>query len=98
MRNLSLLFIAFLLLQFNTLAQEGWFWQNPFPQGNNLNGICLTDANTGTAVGGDGTILRTTDGGANWMIQSSGTTYDLNAVCFTDVNTGTAVGDEGTIH
>ena len=29
----------------------------------NLWGVSFTDANTGTAVGGDGTILRTTTGG-----------------------------------
>jgi hypothetical protein len=27
MKNLSLFFIAFLLLQLNTLAQQGWFQQ-----------------------------------------------------------------------
>ena len=42
---------------------SGWFWQNPLPQGNRLNSVCFTDANTGTAVGSAGTILRTTTGG-----------------------------------
>jgi hypothetical protein len=44
---------------------SGWFWQNPLPQGNWLNGVSFTDANTGTAVGSGGTILRTTDGGGD---------------------------------
>jgi photosystem II stability/assembly factor-like uncharacterized protein len=44
-----------------------------------------------------GTILRTTDGGALWTSQSSGTTNSLYGVSFTDANTGTAVGDLGTI-
>ncbi|MCK4548296.1 MAG: hypothetical protein KAW17_12745, partial [Candidatus Eisenbacteria sp.] len=44
--------------------QPVWFWQNPLPQGNSLSDVCFTDANTGTAVGAIGTILRTTDGGA----------------------------------
>ena len=43
MKNLSLLFIAFLLLQLNTLAQEGWFWQNPSPQGNHLEAVDFVD-------------------------------------------------------
>ncbi|MFQ5512269.1 MAG: hypothetical protein ACE5EO_10505 [Candidatus Krumholzibacteriia bacterium] len=42
---------------------SGWFWQNPRPQGNNLLAVSFTDANTGTAVGELGTIVRTTDGG-----------------------------------
>jgi hypothetical protein len=39
--------------------------------------------------------LRTTDGGATWVTQTSGTTAGLLGVSFTDANTGTVVG--GTI-
>ncbi|UCD56149.1 MAG: hypothetical protein JSV16_09930, partial [Candidatus Hydrogenedentota bacterium] len=70
----------------------GWVWQNPLPQGNTLRSVCFADANTGTAVGDCGTILRTTDGGATWVSQTSGTSNHLYGVCFTDANTGTAVG------
>jgi photosystem II stability/assembly factor-like uncharacterized protein len=74
--------------------------------GGGFNGIFFTDANTGTAVGYPGycsswsevdNILRTTDGGATWVPQSSGTTMPLRGVCFVDANTGTVVGDSGTI-
>ena len=54
--------------------------------------VSFTDANTGTAVGGYGTILRTTNGGTTWTSQTSGTTNHLLGVSFTDANTGTAVG------
>jgi hypothetical protein len=74
-----------------------WVWQNPLPQGNTLYGVSFTDANTGTATGDDGTIVRTTDGGNSWVIQSSGTTNTLYGVSFTDTNNGTAVGASGTI-
>jgi hypothetical protein len=57
----------------------------------------FTDANTGTAVGQGGTILRTTDGGASWVAQESGTMEYLQGVLFTDANTGTVVGSAGTI-
>ena len=73
-------------------AQEGWYWQNPLPQGNTLTAVSFTDANTGTAVGRGGTILHTTNGGATWVSQSSGTTEYLLGVSFTDANTGTVVG------
>ncbi len=55
------------------------------------------DADTGTAVGAEGTILHTTDGGATWTLQSSGTTVPLSGVTFVDANTGWAVGEGGTI-
>jgi photosystem II stability/assembly factor-like uncharacterized protein len=55
------------------------------------------DANTGTAVGDFGTILRTTDGGATWRRQFGGTLNDFSGVSFVDANTGTVVGDFGTI-
>ncbi len=73
-----------------SFAQSGWFWQNPLPQGNTLRAIAAVDANTGTAVGLYGTILRTTDGGATWTRQSSGTASNLYSVSFTNANTGTA--------
>jgi photosystem II stability/assembly factor-like uncharacterized protein len=59
--------------------------------------VSFIDANTGTAVGWEGTILRTTDGGATWTAQESCTTNLLYGVSFTDANTGTAVGQFGTI-
>jgi hypothetical protein len=69
-----------------SLAQSGWFWQNPLPQGNPLIAVSFVDANTGTAVGEYGTILRTTDGGATWTLQTSGTTtIGLLGVSFVDV-------------
>src|SRR5882757_6700790 len=89
-------------------AGPHWVWQNPLPQGNTLYGVSFTDANTGTATGDNGTIirtadgasgtvLRTTDGGSTWSSQTSGTTNGLLAVSFTDANTGTAVGENGII-
>jgi len=53
-------------------ARSQWVWQNPLPQGNWLFGVSFTDANNGTAVGWYGTILRTTDGGENWVLQPNG--------------------------
>jgi hypothetical protein len=75
----------------------GWLWQNPPPQGNCLYGVSFIDANTGTAVGACGTILRTTDGGETWVSQTSGTSNYLYGVSFTNANTGTVVGSYGTI-
>ena len=86
--------ISLLICPTTTRAQSGWYLQNPLPTAMDLSAVCFTDANTGTAVGESGTILRTTDGGTTWTSQSNGTTVRLNGVCFTDANTGTAVGRE----
>jgi len=44
-------------------SQSGWFQQNPFPPNERLLAVSFIDANTGTAVRDNGTILRTTTGG-----------------------------------
>ena len=78
-------------------TEAQWVWQNPLPQGNHLFAVSFVDANNGTAVGWSGTILRTSDGGQNWVIQSSGiygTSIGLYGVSFNDANTGTAVGGD----
>jgi hypothetical protein len=62
-----------------------------------LDAVSFTDANNGTATGDVGTILRTTNSGATWVAQSSGTTALLYGVSFTDAKNGTAVGAGGTI-
>ena len=80
-----------------TLPQTGWYKQDSLRQLNLLLGVSFTDANRGTAVGQNGTILRTTNGGATWARKTSGTSENLLSVSFTDANSGTAVGANGTI-
>jgi photosystem II stability/assembly factor-like uncharacterized protein len=75
------------------IAQTGWFWQNPLPQANNLTSTYFVNSNTGYAVGEVGTILKTTDGGDNWVIQQSGIRINLRRVYFINSNTGFALGD-----
>ena len=62
-----------------------------------LYAVSFVSPDTGTAVGDNGTILHTTDGGSTWTAQASGTTQVLFGVSFVDAQTGTAVGDNGTI-
>ncbi len=52
---------------------------------------------TGWAVGQNGTILHTEDGGLSWTVETSGTLRKLYGVAFTDSRTGWAVGQNGTI-
>jgi hypothetical protein len=48
-------------------------------------------------VGAGGTILKTSNGGNSWLIQSSGTINSLNSVHFTNAQNGWAVGNSGTL-
>jgi photosystem II stability/assembly factor-like uncharacterized protein len=49
------------------------------------------------AVGKQGVILHSTDGGAHWTFQESQTEETLRSVYFLDQRTGWVVGDNGTI-
>lgn len=73
-------------------AQTDFVWQNPKPQGNILYSTKFVNANIGWAAGDNGTIMKTTDGGKNWVTQKSNSTATLNSIYFLDQNTGWAVG------
>lgn len=90
MKKFYLFLLAFFTL--SVVSAQNWQWQNPLPQGNHLYSVKFVDSNTGYAVGCLGTILKTTNGGALWISQVSGTFNDLTSVFFTDVNTGYVVG------
>jgi len=62
-----------------------------------LKSIDAVDNNTCWAVGNNGTIIITTDGGINWSSQTSGTSNSLNSVFFTDEYNGWVVGQSGII-
>ena len=84
-----------------TLAQRralGWTWQNPLPQGNPLYSIHFApDKETGFAVGSDGTIIRTVDGGFSWIKQTPPVDVTFSAVFVRDKNNVLVVGSRGTI-
>jgi photosystem II stability/assembly factor-like uncharacterized protein len=61
--------------------------------------ICFAtiDPSKGWAVGDEGTILHSGDGGVTWVEQNSPVKISLYGVFFLDANTGWAVGDGNTI-
>jgi len=73
-----------------------WEWQNPLPQGNELEAVWGIATDNAFAVGDNGTILNTSDG-INWIPMKSGTTEGLNGVWGADFSNVFAVGDRGTI-
>ena len=62
-----------------------------------LLGVHFLDANIGYAVGEGGQIFHTTDGGANWIEQTSGTIRHLRNVHATTPDTAWAVGVGGLL-
>src|SRR5258708_6287566 len=89
--------LSLLLTSSTSLAQSGWFWQNPLPEGNPLYAVSVLSSDNVIAVGAFGTILRTRGGGATWTPQTSGTDRWLLGVSFVNGNTGTVVGENGMI-
>ena len=59
--------------------------------------VKFVDAQEGWAVGAEGTIVHTTNGGGTWTSERSGTEHQLERVFFTDKSHGWAVGFGGTV-
>lgn len=59
---------------------------------NTLNGVRFIDANNVVAVGANGTIIRSSDTGYNWIAQQSGTEANLFGVGFSNGSVGVTVG------
>ena len=64
-----------------------------------LNAMSAFDANTAWAVGDGGVILKTTNGGTDWVDQTWSTTNttDLTGVAAVSANVAWAVGEGGLI-
>lgn len=77
----------------HTYAQQsGWTCQRTT---DNLTAVSFIDENFGLAVGTNGVVLRTTDGGLTWAEQVSGTAYNLNDVQMVSSSVAYAVGEHG---
>jgi photosystem II stability/assembly factor-like uncharacterized protein len=92
----AILAFLFLILSTQISAQDGWSQQN---SGTNkdLRSVCFVNSEIGWAVGYNGTILNTTNGGQNWVTQPSGTGNYLLSVYFVDSLYGWCVGTGGII-
>jgi len=111
MKNLSILAaLLFLMIgckkdEQNEQVNSTWKAQTSGTD-NYLRSVFFIDANNGFAVGDAGTIIKTTNGGVTWTIDTTGANWStkkmgglvnwLNSVYFID-QTGYAVGSKGTI-
>jgi photosystem II stability/assembly factor-like uncharacterized protein len=71
--------------------------RDSFALGSGINSVSFVTSKAGWGVGDFGAIVKTTDGGATWVKQSSGTSQNLNRVFMSSSTVGYAVGDSGTI-
>jgi len=74
-----------------------WYWQNPLPQGNDLEAVACPSAALCYGVGQSGAILATTDSGVTWTAQPSGTNTLLHGVSCPSASTCYSVGNSGII-
>lgn len=100
LKNTHLLLAAMLILPSLLIAQqtEGWEKLAPTPPPVTLNDIYMFDENKMVAVGDEGNLLSTSDGGTTWDFQENvlGNTNILRAVDFFNENNGIAIGNAGT--
>lgn len=91
----TVLFLLGLFLTYNITAQSFV----PLNSGLNsiLSAIDFADDNVGMAVSYNGEIVKTIDGGTNWIAQNSGTTTALRDVVMIDTQIAIAVGYNGLI-
>lgn len=94
--KLIIITIVSLLIQANVYAEYGWFEQSSTTS-KFLYGVFFNDSLNGWAVGDEGLILHTSDGGNNWQIQETNVGSWLLGVHFIDNNNGWVVGDFGRI-
>ena len=73
---------------------RSWRQAQQVPVRSGLNAVAFADAKSGWAVGHDGAILLTVDGGEHWALQRFDDTSDqpLFSVYFSDARHGIAVG------
>jgi photosystem II stability/assembly factor-like uncharacterized protein len=91
--------VAVALMVTSALGQtlDGVQWVSPPFGGNNLRKVTFLTPQIGWAIGDQGTIVRTTDGGTRWEYVPSGTTSDLYGITFISDQVGWIVGDNGTV-
>jgi photosystem II stability/assembly factor-like uncharacterized protein len=80
---------------YTTNCGKTWEPQTISPE-THLYDVCFIDTNTGWAVGSAGSIIKTTDGGVTWMVQSDSGNV-LRSCTFIDANNGWIAGENGTI-
>jgi photosystem II stability/assembly factor-like uncharacterized protein len=85
----SVLIIVLFSLVHNTdlFSQNGWYYVNPLPGGDDFSSAIFVNSNTGFVSGSFASILKTTNGGGNWS--KIGLPVNYSSTFVTVVNTNT---------
>lgn len=84
-----------ILLFFAQISKSDWQTQVSGVS-DHLKALYFINENTGWAVGYNGKVLRTTNGGTNWVLQPTTTTQTLFTVDFVNANSGFIIGSLNT--
>ena len=76
----------------------GTSWTHTIIAGTTLNAVSYVNANVLYAVGNNGVVTKSTDGGLNWTPQTSGANSNLLAISFNGENNGVVVGIGGAMY
>ncbi|MBN1970571.1 MAG: T9SS type A sorting domain-containing protein [Candidatus Delongbacteria bacterium] len=94
MKKLMFVLLIFLI---SSLKAEEWNKIYPLDFCEDIRSSHFFDSQNGIAVGDNGLIIKTEDGGKNWTVIESEITQNLKKVAFTDDVTGYAISD-GSIY
>ncbi|MCB2203423.1 choice-of-anchor D domain-containing protein [bacterium] len=91
--------IIILLFLFCTApAYAQWEWLNPLPEGNEFYDATFVSPQIGWIVGGNGSLMKTVDGGAHWTSQTNilrTTPFIGLSITFVDAQTGVITMNNG---
>jgi photosystem II stability/assembly factor-like uncharacterized protein len=96
MNTISKISVIFFLISATILSQPQWQQLNSGTQ-SYLYDLHFVSETTGWAVGQEGTILKTSNGGNSWIQQNSGTATNLRSVFFLNDQLGWIGGQNGII-
>jgi len=77
-------------------STDGTTWTPQVSSGSKLNGISASDSSVAYAVGDNGTVQKTTNGGTDWSSQTTDSNYVLYGVDTVNATTAYAVGKNGS--
>lgn len=88
MKQLISFWVVVCLTPFALPAQHGWSVCNAPLFNNRVDDLFMADMQTGYAVSGDGQIVKTTDGGTNWLLLAQDDSVYCRSVEFTTAQKG----------
>ncbi len=89
-------FFLLLVFPFAVFSQDGWIVQNSGIT-DNINSLYFFDVETGFAAGNKGQLIKTNDGGSNWMDAQVNSSLNFQHIYFKNSNDGYLLSQEGNL-